>query len=84
MTENNKLACEVAQLKADNYAINENYKKIEKQLAKARNTIQFLVNTPAFKQVKKMFFNMEQLDNPYDNNKNDINEINESKSFEDE
>ena len=84
MTENNKLACEVAQLNANNYAINESHKKIEKQLAKARNTIQFLVNTPAFKQVKKMFFNMEQLDN-YDNNtKNDNNENNESKSFEDE
>ena len=70
----------LAQLNANNYAINESHKKIEKQLAKARNTIQFLVNTPAFKQVKKMFFNMEQIDN-YDNNKN---ENNESKSFEDE
>ena len=79
MTENNKLACEVAQLNANNYAINESHKKIEKQLAKARNTIQFLVNTPAFKQVKKMFFNMEQLDN-YDNNKNDNNENNENKN----
>ena len=38
--ENNKLACELAQIHAENYVINENYKKIEKQLTNARSTIQ--------------------------------------------
>lgn len=40
VTENNKLACELAQIHAENYVINENYKKIEKQLNNARSTIQ--------------------------------------------
>ena len=40
ITENNKLACELAQIHAENYVINENYKKIEKQLTNARSTIQ--------------------------------------------
>jgi hypothetical protein len=40
ITENNRLACELAQIHAENYVINENYKKIEKQLTNARSTIQ--------------------------------------------
>ena len=62
LTENNRLACEVAKLTARDYAINQNYKKVESALVNARKTIQFLVNTPAFKEVKKMFFNMENVD----------------------
>lgn len=62
LTENNRLACEVAKLTARDYAINQNYKKLESALVNARKTIQFLVNTPAFKEVKKMFFNMENVD----------------------
>ena len=60
MTENNKLACEVAQLNADIYRINENYKKVVAALSNAKKTIHFLVNTPAFKSVKKLFFNMDK------------------------
>lgn len=78
LTENNKLACEVAQLTANNYAINQNSKKIESALVNARKTIQFLVNTPAFKEVKKIFLNMdggEYLTSSNDNllTKGDIN-----------
>ena len=40
VTENNKLACELAQIHAENYVINENYKKIEKQLNNDRSNIQ--------------------------------------------
>lgn len=40
LTENNKLACEVSKLNSINYATNENYKKTEKQLSHAKDTIQ--------------------------------------------
>ena len=40
MTKNEQLACTVAQLNADNYALNEKYKNIEKKLYNAINKLQ--------------------------------------------
>jgi len=40
MTKNEQLACVVAQLNADNYALNEKYKKIEKKLSNAISKLQ--------------------------------------------
>ena len=40
MTKNEHLACMVAQLNADNYALNEKYKRIEKKLANAISKLQ--------------------------------------------
>lgn len=40
LTENNRLACEISKLNSINYTANENYKRIEKQLMHAKNTIQ--------------------------------------------
>ena len=40
LTENERLACSVAQLSADNYALSERYKKIEKKLANAISKLQ--------------------------------------------
>ena len=40
MTENERLACTVAQLNADNYALSERYKKIEKKLTNAISKLQ--------------------------------------------
>ena len=59
MNENEVLACRVAQLTADNYALNENCKKLDKKLSNAISKLQFLANTPQFKAVKKTFFDME-------------------------
>lgn len=39
-SENDTLACRVAQLSADNYALGENYKKVEKLLVKAISKLQ--------------------------------------------
>ena len=40
LTENERLACSVAQLSADNYELSERYKKIEKKLANAISKLQ--------------------------------------------
>ena len=40
MTKNEQLACTVAQLNADNYALNEKYKRIEKKLSNAISKLQ--------------------------------------------
>ena len=40
LTENERLACTVAQLNADNYALSERYKKIEKKLTNAISKLQ--------------------------------------------
>jgi hypothetical protein len=40
MTKNEQLACIVAQLNADNYALNEKYKRVEKKLANAISKLQ--------------------------------------------
>ena len=40
LTENERLACTVAQLNADNYALSEKYKKIEKKLTNAISKLQ--------------------------------------------
>jgi len=40
LTENERLACVVAQLNADNYALSEKYKKIEKKLTNAISKLQ--------------------------------------------
>ena len=43
LTENERLACTVAQLNADNYALSERYKKIEKKLTNAISKLQLYV-----------------------------------------
>ena len=43
MTENERLACAVAQLSADNYALSEKYKKVEKKLSNAISKLQLYV-----------------------------------------
>ena len=40
MTKNEQLACKVAQLNADNYSLNEKYKRVEKKLANAISKLQ--------------------------------------------
>ena len=62
LTENERLACSVAQLSADNYELSERYKKIEKKLANAITNYFFnysIANTEQFKDLKKTFFDME-------------------------
>ena len=40
MNENERLACMVAQLNADNYSLSEKYKKAEKKLTNAISKLQ--------------------------------------------